>query len=190
MLRISLFLTLFFSVSTHASDSSLKQATKAQDCHQLQTFSATKLRSKQSVDFCAEFKGKPMLIVNTASQCGYTPQFKALEALHQKYGDRLAVVGFPSNDFKQEYADTEKVADVCYVNYGVTFTMLEPSHVKGQSANSIFKELAARSGEAPGWNFTKYLVSADGQQVMHFASETDPASDQFKEQVENMLAAQ
>ena len=129
-------------------------------CHDLLDFTATKLRSSDSIDFCEQFADKAILVVNTASQCGYTPQFKGLEQLHKRYSDRLAIVGFPSNDFRQEHADSEKISDVCYVNYGVTFTMLEPSSVKGEAANTLFKKLAKRTGQQPAWNFNKYLISA------------------------------
>lgn len=157
-------------------------------CHELLNFKATKLRSSESIDFCQRFAGKAMLVVNTASQCGYTSQFEGLEQLHQAYGDRLAVVGFPSNDFKQEYTESEKVADVCYLNYGVTFTMLEPSSVKGDGANQLFKALSGRTGEQPNWNFNKYLVSADGQKIMHFSSNAKPMGDDFRSEVERILA--
>ncbi|NND82892.1 MAG: glutathione peroxidase [Gammaproteobacteria bacterium] len=166
-LSIVLFSTLFFSTTAQAA------------CNELQDFSATKLRSSKTVNFCEQFGGKAMLVVNTASQCGYTPQFKGLEALHKRYGDKLAIVGFPSDDFNQEHAESEKIADVCYLNYGVTFTMLEPSKVTGDDANPLFKQLAQRSGQQPGWNFTKYLVSADGTQVTHFPSKVTPESDDF-----------
>lgn len=156
-------------------------------CHDLLDYSAPKLRSSQQVNFCAEFAGKAMLFVNTASQCGFTPQFKGLEKLHKEYGDKLAVVGFPSNDFKQEYSESGKVADVCYVNYGVTFTMLEPSIVKGDDANPIFKQLAARTGTSPQWNFNKYLVSADGERVQHFGSSIKPTSQDFKAAIDKLL---
>lgn len=159
-----------------------------ENCHELQSFSATKLRSSTEVDFCKEFRGKAMLLVNTASQCGYTPQFKGLEKLHKEYGDRLAIVGFPSNDFKQEHDDTKKVADVCYVNYGVTFTMLEPSHVKGSNANALFKKLADVTGQEPGWNFNKYLVSVDGRSVTHFPSNVTPASETLRKQVKSAIS--
>lgn len=158
-------------------------------CHDLLNFSATKLRSTEMVDFCAAFEGKALLVVNTASQCGYTPQFKGLEALHQKYGEQLAIVGFPSDDFNQEYTDTEKISDVCYVNYGVTFTMLEPSSVKGQNANQVFKMVTERTGQQPAWNFNKYLISADGSQVEYFPSNVAPDNKGFISEIETMLSA-
>lgn len=158
-----------------------------QACHELQNYSATKLRSSNTVDFCAEFKGKPMLLVNTASECGSTPQFRSLEALHKKYGEKIAIVGFPSNDFKQEHADSEKVAEVCYLNYGVTFTMLEPSQVTGEGANALFAKLAKGAGKEPEWNFNKYLVSADGETIKHFSSNAEPGSAEFIQEVEKVI---
>lgn len=145
-------------------------------CHELLNFKATKLRTTEQIDFCEQFNGKALLIVNTASKCGFTPQFKGLEKLHQQYGDKLAVIGFPSDDFRQEHQDSDKVAEVCFVNYGVTFTMVEPSAVKGEDANAMFKSLNKITGKEPGWNFTKYLVSADGSRVEHFASKIKPSS--------------
>jgi glutathione peroxidase len=146
-----------------------------------------KLRSRDSVNLCEAAAGKTLLVVNTASHCGFTPQFKGLEAIHQKYKDRgLFVVGFPSDDFKQE-ADTEsETADVCFVNYGVTFTMLAPTSVKGEGANPVFQELGSRT-EAPGWNFNKYLVSADGKVVQHFGSRVKPESEELAAAIEKLL---
>lgn len=143
-------------------------------CHDLLDFEASKLRSSETIDFCDTFEGKTLLVVNTASQCGFTPQFKGLEALHKKYGEQLAIIGFPSDDFNQEYSDSEKIGDVCYVNYGVTFTMLEPSSVKGEGANQVFKYLAERTGQQPTWNFNKYLISADGNEFEYFPSNVAP----------------
>lgn len=156
-------------------------------CPDLYQYQTTKLRSSEQIDFCEAFDGKALLVVNTASQCGFTPQFAGLEKLHQQYGDKLAIVGFPSNDFKQEYADAEKIADVCRVNYGVTFTMVEPSQVKGADANPLFKALAERAGAEPAWNFNKYLISADGTQVTHFASRVAPDDAEFLQALEQAL---
>lgn len=146
-----------------------------------------KLHSSQSVNICQTFAGKPMLIVNTASHCGFTPQFKGLEAVHQKYKDRgLVVVGFSSDDFNQEDKDEGKAADTCFLNYGVTFTMLAPQHVKGPEANPVFRELA-RQTTAPGWNFNKYLVRADGTVVQHLDSKVAPESPEFSAAIEGLL---
>ncbi|MEP4146170.1 MAG: glutathione peroxidase [Halioglobus sp.] len=149
--------------------------------------SMRKLHSQDQVNLCETQAGKPMLIVNTASHCGYTPQFKGLEALHQKYGKQgLVVIGFASNDFRQEAKDEASAADVCYVNYGVTFTMIAPSHVKGAEANPVFRALAEQS-QAPGWNFNKYLVDASGNVVKHFDGGTTPDSKMMQVAIESVL---
>jgi len=128
-----------------------------------------------------------MLIVNTASHCGFTPQFKGLEAVHAKYKDRgLVVVGFSSDDFNQEAKDEAEAADTCFLNYGVTFTMIAPQHVKGPDANPVFKELA-RQSKAPAWNFNKYLVQADGKVSQYFDSKVAPDSQQFSDAIEKIL---
>jgi glutathione peroxidase len=146
-----------------------------------------KLHSAQSVNLCQAYAGKPMLIVNTASHCGFTPQFKGLEAVHEKYKGRgLVVVGFSSDDFNQEAKDEAEAADTCFLNYGVTFVMLAPQHVKGADANPVFKELA-RQTEAPSWNFNKYLVKPDGKVTQYFGSRVAPDSPQFSDAVEKLL---
>jgi glutathione peroxidase len=158
------------------------------NCNSPLDFEARKLHSNESVNFCEEFKGKTLLVVNTASQCGFTPQFKELEALYQKYKDQnFAIVGFPSDDFNQEHAEEAKTADVCYLNYGVTFPMVSTSPVKGEKANTFFKALIAKSGEAPSWNFNKYLVAPDFQTVKHFGSRTTPLNGELEETVAAML---
>ena len=149
--------------------------------------SMRKLHSSEQVNLCEIQSGKPMLVINTASHCGYTPQFKGLEALHEKYRERgLVVVGFASNDFRQEAKDEAKAAEVCYVNYGVTFTMIAPSHVKGAAANPVFRELASQT-QAPSWNFNKYLLDSDGKVVQHFDSNTRPDSKVLQAAIENVL---
>lgn len=146
-----------------------------------------KLHSSTNANLCEVADERPLLIVNTASHCGFTPQFSGLEALHQEYGERgLVVVGFASNDFRQAAKTEEEAASICYKNYGVSFLMFAPTAVKGDSANPVFAELAEQAG-APRWNFNKYLVDRDGKVVAHFGSATAPDSDKLRRAVEKLL---
>lgn len=146
-----------------------------------------RLRSSEKLNLCEAFAGKPLLIVNTASHCGYTSQFEGLEALHQKYRGRgLVVLGFPSDDFNQEAGDEAEVAEVCFVNYGVKFPMFAPSSVTGAKANPVFRELARQARE-PSWNFNKYLVSPEGKVVAYFGSGTKPESKELNAAIEKLL---
>ena len=174
-------------VSSLPQVSAVAASPAAQSCPAFLNQEYRKLHSSQSVNLCKAFAGKPMLIINTASHCGFTPQFKGLESVHQKYKDRgLVVVGFSSDDFNQEAKDEAEAADTCYINYGVTFTMLAPQHVKGPDANAVFKELARQTQE-PKWNFNKYLVTADGKVAQHFDSRVAPDSQQFNDAIEKLL---
>ena len=166
---------------------SVAAAAAAPSCPAFLNKDFRKLHSSEDVNLCKLTAGKPMLLVNTASHCGFTPQFKGLEAAYEKYKDRgLVVVGFSSDDFNQEAKDEDEAATVCFINYGVTFTMLAPQHVKGPDANTVFKELAKQTQE-PKWNFNKYLVAADGKVVQYFDSRVAPESDQFNAAVEKLL---
>lgn len=163
-------------------------AVSAAPCPSFLDHDFQKLHSSERVNLCKSFAGKPLLIVNTASHCGYTPQFKGLEALHEKYKDRgLVVIGFPSDDFQQEAKDEAETAQVCFMNYGVTFTMLSPLPVKGPKANPVFRELAHQTKE-PQWNFNKYLVKPDGKVAHYFDSEVTPESPALNRAVEAVLA--
>ena len=167
--------------------SAVATASAAASCPAFLNQEYRKLHSSDSVNLCALVAGKPLLIVNTASHCGFTPQFKGLEATYQKYKSRgLVVVGFSSDDFNQEAKDEAEAATMCFINYGVKFTMLAPQHVKGAEANAVFKELARQTQE-PQWNFNKYLVTADGKVAQHFDSQVSPDSKQFNEAIEKLL---
>lgn len=156
-------------------------------CPDFLDHSMRKLHSKQEVNLCALQDGRPMLLVNTASHCGYTRQFEGLEALHKKYGEEgLVVVGFASDDFRQEAKDEAQAAQICYVNYGVTFTMLAPTPVRGDAANPVFRALAEQS-QAPNWNFNKYLLDGAGKVVRHFGSSTEPDSAALTGAIESLL---
>lgn len=159
----------FYSVAAMVLIMALTMNASAK-CVDLLNFEAKKLRSQEKVNLCDLHAGKTVLVVNTASQCGFTPQFKKLEALHQENRASLAIIGIPSDDFNQEYDDAEKIAEVCYKNFGVSFTMLETMSVKGDSANGLHKALAQRTGTEPSWNFNKYLISSDGERVKHLPS--------------------
>ena len=149
------------------------------------------LAGKQPVDLAATYGGKVLLIVNTASKCGYTPQFEALEALHAKYGAQgFAVLGFPSGDFRsQEFEDEDEIREFCTLTYGVKFPMFEKVHVVGDDATPIYRDLLAETGEAPKWNFHKYLVGRGGKVLAVFPSKTAPDDPAVVAAIEDALAA-
>lgn len=139
------------------------------------------------VDLC-RYAGKPILVVNTASKCGYTSQFEKLEGMYGKYRDRgLLVIGFPSNDFKQELSSNGEIEQFCKLTYKVKFPMSEPSSVTGRQANAFFKALAQRSGAEPEWNFHKYLIAPDGKTVYSFATPVEPDSPAIIDKITAML---
>jgi len=142
----------------------------------------------EAVPLC-RFRGKVLLVVNTASECGFTPQYEGLEKLYRRYRDRgLVVLGFPANDFGgQEPGSNRQIADFCQVNYGVTFPVFAKTAVVGANANPVFRELAAKTGAAPRWNFHKYLVDRDGVPVASFGTRVEPLDPKLVREIERLL---
>ncbi len=148
-----------------------------------------RLQDEKPQSLC-QYAGKVLLVVNTASYCGFTPQYQGLEALHEKYKGRgLVVLGFPSNDFAQEKASNKDIADFCENTFGVKFPMFAASHVRGSAANPLFKLLATQSGTTVKWNFYKYLVGRDGKVLAGYASTTGPDDPALLKEIEKQLAA-
>ena len=137
-----------------------------------------------------QYAGKVLLVVNTASYCGFTPQYEGLEKLYANYNAQgLVVLGFPSNDFgQQEPGKGKDIADFCYNTYGVKFPMFEKSVVTGKNANPLFLDLAKAGGGAPRWNFYKYLVGRDGKLIDSYSSMTAPDSGSLVSDVKKALA--
>ena len=144
----------------------------------------------EATDLC-QYAGKVVLVVNTASYCGYTGQYQGLEALYQRYRERgLVVLGVPSNDFgAQEPGSNEQVADFCERTYRIRFPMLAKSVVKGPQAAPLYRGLARKTGQEPGWNFHKYLLGRDGQPLGSFPSDVTPEDARLVAAVEKALAA-
>ena len=128
----------------------------------------------EKINLC-DYQNKPILVVNTASKCGFTPQFEALEGLYEQYKDRgLLVVGFPSNDFKQELGDDKQIGEFCKLTYSVKFPMISKSSVTGKTANPFYKQLIVKTGQSPSWNFFKYVILPGGDEVYAFSSDVKP----------------
>lgn len=133
----------------------------------------------------SKFKGKKMLIVNVASECGFTPQYKDLQQLHEKYGNKVTIIGFPANNFGgQEPGSSAQIGEFCKKNYGVTFQMMEKISVKGSDTHPLYQWLSNKSAngtcdEAPKWNFCKYLIDEQGKVIKFFGSRTNPLSEEI-----------
>lgn len=177
---------LFLSLSSAHSATGVASSS---DCPRVLQHSVLRLQDEKPQALC-QYAGQVVVVVNTASFCGFTPQYKGLEALYAKYKDRgLVVLGFPSNDFSQEPDSNTKIADFCESTFGVKFPMFVKTSVRGSEASPLFKQLAELSGTAPKWNFYKYVISRDGQQVKSFSSMTAPQDKSFIRDIEKQLAA-
>jgi glutathione peroxidase len=158
-------------------------------CPSLLDHEFRRLASSETVRLCEAFEGKVLLVVNTASKCGFTPQYDGLEALYQAFADRgFAVIGFPSNDFMgQEPGTEEEIAEFCRLTYGVRFPMFEKIEVIGEAAHPFYRSLAAAAGRSPGWNFHKYLIDRDGALVADFGSRVRPDDPELVARIEALL---
>ena len=165
-------------------------ATADASCPSLLQQSFLRLQDEKPQSLC-QYSGKVVVVVNTASFCGFTSQYEGLEALHAKYKDKgLVVLGFPSNDFSQETGSNKEIADFCANTFGVKFPMFAKSSVTGKDANPLFKQLAAKTGTSPSWNFYKYVIGRNGQSVASFNSLTAPGSRSFIKEIDKQLASQ
>ena len=170
-----------------AEKSATVTAQPAGSCPASLNFRFPRLQDESPQNLC-QYAGKVVLVVNTASYCGFTPQYEGLEALYAKYRERgLVVLGFPSNDFAQEPGSSKDIADFCYNTYGVKFPMLGKSHVRGSDANPMYALLAQQTGTTPKWNFYKYLIDRKGQVVGSYNSMVKPDDKQFVAKIEELL---
>jgi glutathione peroxidase len=147
-----------------------------------------RLQDEKPQSLC-QYGGRVLLVVNTASYCGFTPQYQGLEQLYERYRERgLVVLGFPSNDFAQEKGSNREIAEFCENTFGVKFPMFAKSAVRGSDANPLFRELARQTGRQPLWNFHKYLIGRDGKVVAHYSSLTRPDDAALVKSIEQQLA--
>lgn len=168
----------------------LPATASAQTCSTLLDRELRPLAGKTPESLC-KHQGKVLLIVNTASKCGLTPQYEALEAMHERLAPRgFAVLGFPSNDFLgQEPGTEEEIQEFCKLTYGVTFPMYEKVKVKGKDASPLYLQLRKATGDTPGWNFHKFLIGRDGEVAASFGSRTKPDDPALLAKIESLLAA-
>lgn len=164
------------------------RAVLAADCPASLDFQMRPLASDRTESLCERYAGKVLLVVNTASRCGFTPQYEGLEALYDRYRERgLVVLGFPSNDFAQEPGSEKDIQNFCRLNHGVRFPMYEKIAVSGPDAHPFYRRLAARGTGYPEWNFNKYLLDRKGVVVARFPSRTRPDDPELIAAIEKLL---
>jgi glutathione peroxidase len=158
-------------------------------CPETLNFTKRTLAGDQEVNLCKAYLGKVVVVVNTASKCGYTYQYEGLEALYRKYKDKgLVVLGFPSNDFGGQEPGTEKqIQDFCRLTYGVEFPMFEKTHASRHNADALYKTMAKLSGVYPQWNFHKYVLDRNGKLVASFNSRVEPQGSEMISIIEELL---
>lgn len=182
--RIAMLATLVFALMWF----SWPKDVQAMTCSKTLSHTFLRLQDEAPQNLC-QYQGKVILVVNTASYCGFTSQYEGLEKLYSQYKDKgLVVLGFPSNDFgKQEPGSNKEIADFCHNTYGVKFPMFAKSSVTGPDANPLFKLLIEQTGTKPRWNFYKYLIDRQGKVIDAFSSMTSPSSKSMIAQIEKLL---
>jgi glutathione peroxidase len=188
---LCLYLLALFATQGHAASNapgaSSESATPVA-CPAVLKHSFNRLQDETPQNLC-QYAGKAILIVNTASYCGFTSQYEGLEAVYRQYKDKgLVVLGFPSNDFgKQEPGTDKEIADFCYNTYAVKFPMFSKSSVRGDAQNALYAQLAKATGQTPLWNFHKYLIDRSGKVVRSFDSDVKPQSQAMTSAIEKIL---
>jgi glutathione peroxidase len=187
--RLSLLTALWLAMGAVQAQTAAPPAnTTRAACPALLNHRFDRLQDEKPQDLC-QYAGRVVLVVNTASFCGFTSQYKGLEALHRRLQPRgLVVLGFPANDFgRQEPGSNQAIADFCENTFGVQFPMFTKTSVVGAGANPLYRQLAARTGQAPQWNFHKYLIDRSGQVVRSFPSTTEPDDPAFMRELMKMM---
>ncbi|MBF0282470.1 MAG: redoxin domain-containing protein [Zetaproteobacteria bacterium] len=179
------FFVMLILLTPHA----FAEENAAKACAPLLDFTVETLSKHQPIKLCDAYQGQVILVVNTASKCGYTHQYEGLEKLYREYKDQgLVILGFPSNDFAgQEPESEEKIADFCSLTFGVEFPMFSKSSVKQGAASPFYQALAATSGSYPRWNFHKYLINRHGELIGSYTSDTAPHNAQLLSKIQQAL---
>jgi len=180
---------LMAAVLSHPAAAQQVSPAQASACPPLLDYEFNRLQTGKPESLC-QYRGKVLLIVNTASFCGYTHQYEGLEAMYRKYKDRgLVVLGFPSNDFGgQEPGSNKEIAEFCRLTYGVQFPMFEKSSVSSLQSNPLYAELRTKTGQVPKWNFFKYVIDRNGKPAGTFTSAVEPDNRELTTLVEKLLA--
>lgn len=188
-MRISLCVVSAFSLLATAPAFAEDKPSNGANCPAILKHQFKRLQDEAPQNLC-QYTGKVILVVNTASYCGFTKQYQGLEALYAKYQNQgLVVLGFPSNDFGKQEPGTEKeIAEFCYNTYGVKFPMFAKTVVSGDQANPFYQQLVQASGTRPKWNFYKYLIDKKGQVIASYASTTTPEDKDLVQKIEQALS--
>ena len=184
-----LALDSILTISQAAVTDKIEAPINANGCPATLDFKLRKLAEKDEINLCDSYKGKVVLIVNTASKCGFTDQFGELEKIYGKYKDKgFVVLGFPANDFANQDPENEKnIAKFCRLTYGVKFPMFEKTHAAKKTASPLYQTLGNLSGEFPRWNFHKYILDTNGNLVASFPSQVSPTDRQLLDIIKKHL---